>query len=142
MNKFPTFRGRDLLDRRINDFALRSFRNMADRDYIAARMAYRAELVPQFLWSSQQAIEKYLKYILLINRIPAKVGHDIASAMELTDQLPFKIDIRPRSRNFISHLAIYGEYRYLDVLTTYLGIRWSIWTWRCGTSAAIAKFST
>src|SRR5713226_2384450 len=28
---------------------------------------YRAQLVPQFLWSSLQAIEKYLKCILLLN---------------------------------------------------------------------------
>lgn len=59
----------DKLDRRINDFASRSFRDMADRDYIAARLACRAELMPQCLWSAQQAIEKYLKYILLVNRI-------------------------------------------------------------------------
>ena len=115
MKGIPTFKGNDLLDRRINDFASRSFRDVADRDYIAARMAYRAELVPQFLWSSQQALEKYLKYILLVNRVPAKVGHDITSAMELTKQLPFLMDICPRALKFIEHIATYGEYRYLDV---------------------------
>lgn len=105
----------DTLDRRINDFASRSFRDMADRDYIAARLACRAELMPQVLWSAQQAIEKYLKYILLVNRIPAKVGHDILSALKLTEKLSFKIDLRPQSREFIEHVATYGEYRYLDV---------------------------
>ena len=34
---------------RINDFAKRSFRDIADLDYIAARQASRAGLVPQFL---------------------------------------------------------------------------------------------
>ena len=29
-------------DRELNDFALRSFRDVADADYIAARLAYRA----------------------------------------------------------------------------------------------------
>ena len=60
------------IDVLVNDFATRSFRNMADEDYIAARMAYRAQLVPQFLWLSLQALEKYLKCILVLNRIPAR----------------------------------------------------------------------
>jgi len=34
-------------------------------------MASRAQLVVQYIWASQQAIEKYLKCILLLNRIPA-----------------------------------------------------------------------
>ena len=63
----------------INNFAIRSFRDVADYDYISARMLYRAKLVPQFLWSSLQSIEKYLKCILLLNRIKAnKVGHNLA----------------------------------------------------------------
>lgn len=107
------------LDLLLNDFAVRSFRNMADGDYIAARMAIRAGLMHQFLWSSQQAIEKYLKGILLFNRIPAKVGHDIEKAMTLTAQLPFRIERRPQSDKFIKHIAQVGEYRYLDV-STYL----------------------
>ncbi len=113
----PLSRQMDLL---LNDFAIRSFRDMADGDYIAARMALRAGLMHQFLWSSQQAIEKYLKGILLLNRIPApKVGHDIEKAMALTGSLPFAIQKRPQSEKFIKHVAAYGEYRYLDV-STYL----------------------
>lgn len=107
------------MDTLLNDFAIRSFRDMADGDYIAARMALRAGLMHQFLWSSQQAIEKYLKCILLLNRIPAKVGHDIEKAMALTRRLPFAIQKRPQSEKFIKHVAAYGEYRYLDV-STYL----------------------
>jgi len=41
----------------INDFAIRSFRDTADGDYIAARMAFRVALLQQFFWSSQQAVE-------------------------------------------------------------------------------------
>ncbi len=33
---------------KVNNFALRAFRDTADRDYIHARMAYRVELFPQF----------------------------------------------------------------------------------------------
>ena len=56
------------VDALLNDFAERSFRDMADGDYIAARMACRAALVTQFLWASQQAVEKYLKGILLFSQ--------------------------------------------------------------------------
>ncbi|MEO7863422.1 MAG: hypothetical protein ABIU05_23895 [Nitrospirales bacterium] len=41
----------------INDFAIRSFRDTADGDYGAARMAFRAALYQQFFWASQQAVE-------------------------------------------------------------------------------------
>lgn len=69
----------DKLERFVNGFGTQSFRDQADRDYIAARLACRHELFPQFLWSSHQAIEKYLKAILLYNRIKAnQVGHDLA----------------------------------------------------------------
>ena len=108
-------KSKDTLDRRTNDFARRSFRDTADRDYIAARLACRAELMPQFLWSAQQAFEKYFKYILLVNRIPARVGHNLLQALKLTEQLPFKIELLPESLKFIQHVASYGEYRYLDV---------------------------
>ena len=53
------------------NFANRCFRNIADKDYIAARLCYRNGLVPQFHWQALQAIEKYLKAILLINRYPS-----------------------------------------------------------------------
>src|SRR5688572_4958760 len=55
----------------LNNFAVRSFRDVADGDYIAARLSFRSQLIPQFLWQSLQAIEKYLKCILVLNRIKA-----------------------------------------------------------------------
>jgi len=110
------------LDSMVNTFAVRSFRHVADADYIAARMACRAGLMNQFLWSSQQAIEKYLKAILLFNRIPAVgVGHDLAKALQLTDKLRFKLDLRPDSRKFFDHVATYGSYRYLEVSSHVVG---------------------
>ncbi len=106
----------DELDRRINDFAKRSFRDIADGDYVAARLACRNGLMPQFLWSAQQAIEKYLKYILLVNRISSKgVGHDIKAAFGLTEKLSFKLSLSERSRRFFDHVATCGEYRYLEI---------------------------
>jgi len=106
----------DWTDRVLNTFSTESFRDQADRDYIAARLACRSELIPQFLWASHQAVEKYLKAILLYNRIKAKkVGHDIEQALDLTKQLPFAIKLSNRSRTFISHLSNYGQFRYLEV---------------------------
>lgn len=103
------------IDRRLNDFAVRSFRDIADGDYIAARMACRAELIPQFLWSSQQAIEKYLKCTLLMHRVSAKVGHNIDAALKLTDKLPFEMKLTSRSRKFIAHIARTSRSRYLEM---------------------------
>jgi HEPN domain-containing protein len=106
----------DKLDRWVNSYATQSFRDQADRDYIAARLACRYELFPQFLWASQQAIEKYLKAILLYNRIEAKdVGHKINKALALTQKLSFAIDLSDRTLKFLGHLAEVGEYRYIDV---------------------------
>lgn len=81
MTYAPYTSEQDKLDRHINSFATQSFRDQADRDYIVSRLACRYELFPQFLWSAHQAIEKYLKAILVYNRVKAKnVGHDLAFA--------------------------------------------------------------
>lgn len=112
----PYVNEQDKLERFVNSFGTQSFRDQADRDYIAARLACRHELFPQFLWSSHQAIEKYLKAILLYNRIKANnVGHDLAKALSLTRPLPFEIQLSKRSRKFIDYLAKVGEFRYIDV---------------------------
>ncbi|WP_187470994.1 HEPN domain-containing protein [Luteimonas viscosa] len=106
----------DKLDRSLNSFATQSFRDQADRDYIAARLACRYELFPQFLWAAHQAIEKYLKAILLYNRIKATdVRHDLGKAMSLVGGLSFVINLSSRSREFLDHLKHYGEYRYIDI---------------------------
>lgn len=104
-------------DRLLNDFATRCFRDVADGDYIAARQAYRATLFSQFLWASQQAIEKYLKCILLQNRIPAPdVKHDLEKALfKLDAQTAFPIKLSEQTRQFIGYINQYGPWRYLEV---------------------------
>lgn len=108
----------DKIDRAINSFATQSFRDQADRDYISARLACRAELMPQFLWASQQAIEKYLKAILLYNRVAIpKLTHDLAALLSLVETIPnapFKLTLSDRSRKFIEHLATNGVNRYIE----------------------------
>lgn len=116
MSYAPYASEQDKLDRLVNGFSTQSFRDQADRDYIAARLSCRHELFPQFLWSSHQSIEKYLKAILLYNRIRAnQVGHDLTEALSLTNKLPFQIKLSDRSRKFIDHLSTVGEFRYIDV---------------------------
>ncbi|OXX63876.1 hypothetical protein B9J89_06365, partial [Vibrio sp. V15_P4S5T153] len=111
------------LMRKINSFAQRSFRDNADRDYIHARMAYRAELYPQFLWSSLHALEKYAKCILILTRtervhIKKKqfddVGHEVLKALEL---LKNKVDINlsEQTLDFIKRLGNGARFRYLEV---------------------------
>jgi HEPN domain-containing protein len=108
----------------LNDFAVRSFREPADQDYIVARLAYRAELFPQFHWSSLQALEKYLKTILLLNRIDARaVKHNLGLALQLTEKLPFGISLSESTRSFIAYLDEVGAYRYLESSYVVLGPR-------------------
>lgn len=108
------------LDAHLNSFASRSFRDEADNDYIAARMAYRAGLLSQALWSSQQALEKYFKYILLVNRVERPkpdLRHDIAAARALIGQsTQLRIDfLEPGCERYFKLVAEVGEFRYSEV---------------------------
>lgn len=103
------------LDAHLNSFASRCFRNVADHDYISARMCYRAGLISQFHWSSLQAFEKYYKAILLYNRIKAKnVGHNLARVQKHAEKAPFKIRLSDTSSKLLEHLDDYGRFRYLE----------------------------
>ncbi|MHB8653844.1 MAG: HEPN domain-containing protein [Terriglobia bacterium] len=101
----------------VNDFAIRSFRDIADGDYIVARMACRSVLVTQYLWASQQAIEKYLKCILLLNRIPAcEVKHDLGAALsKVNNSGKLALNLTAATKKFIEYLDAYGRFRYLEI---------------------------
>ncbi|OGP57868.1 MAG: hypothetical protein A2162_02300 [Deltaproteobacteria bacterium RBG_13_52_11b] len=65
------------------DFANRSYRDSADQDYIMARQAYRMQFDSQFRWNSLQAVEKYLKAILLYNdRSTIGISHNLVEALK------------------------------------------------------------
>lgn len=99
----------------LNDFATRSFRDVADYDYIAARLSYRHGLISQFHWQALQALEKYIKAILLYNRIKAKnINHDLEAALKYTEKLPFKIILSHSTTELISHIGKFGRFRYLE----------------------------
>lgn len=104
------------IDAQLNDFAKRSFRDVADQDYIAARMSYRANLREPFLWSSLQALEKYFKAILLFNRISSKgVGHKLDEALKRVEPITdLSFCIPEDVREFIGYINDYGTNRYLE----------------------------
>lgn len=118
----PSQTGRSLVstdEAALNDFATRSFRDIADQDYITARMAFRGRMFPQFLWSGLQAVEKYLKAILLYNRVPQpqgdkRLGHDLGRALDTAKELPFELTLSETSLAFIRYLDTYGRHRYLE----------------------------
>ena len=105
----------------INDFATRSFRDVADQDYIAARMSYKAQLREPFLWSSLQAIEKYLKAILLFNGKSAKgLGHKLIKSINRVEGITdIGFNLPDDVQKFIAYLDEYGANRYLEH-STYL----------------------
>lgn len=105
------------LDILLNDFAIRSFRETADKDYIAARMAYRARLIQPFLWSALHCLEKYVKGILMLNRVEAHRGHSVLPGVKrMKQQGKFELDLSVDTVQFISKLEDYGaEYRYYEV---------------------------
>lgn len=101
----------------VNDFAIRSFRETADKDYVAARMAYRARLIQPFLWSALHCLEKYVKGILVFNRVKAHKGHSVLPGIERMKQHgKFELDLSADTVQFIKKLEDYGaEYRYYEV---------------------------
>ncbi|RNL63555.1 HEPN domain-containing protein [Zhongshania marina] len=103
---------------KVNSFALRAFRDTADRDYIHARMAYRADLFPQFHWSALHALEKYAKCVAILVRIPKPkpaIKHEVERSLDL---ISAKLDIAlsEQTKKFIKRLEEYGaRFRYLEV---------------------------
>ena len=100
---------------KVNQFAIRCFRDTGDGDYIAARMAMRARLGVQFFWSAEQAIEKYLKCILMLNRRDtADLSHKIDAALKrINSDLPFHIDLSKPERQVFDHVCEWDSDRYL-----------------------------
>lgn len=103
------------LHAKINQFAIRCFRDTGDADYIAARMAMRARLAIPFLWSAEQAVEKYLKCILMLNRQKTNdLSHDIERALKLINTaLPFTVELRKDEQDVFDHIAQCNGDRYL-----------------------------
>jgi HEPN domain-containing protein len=93
-----------------------SWRDVADQDYLTARIAYRYELTPPFLWSSQQAVEKYLKAILLFNRVDTRdLGHNVVKAFSrLANVTAIPFNFPADIQKFIEYINEEGPNRYDD----------------------------
>jgi hypothetical protein len=97
---------------------------VADQDYIAARILHRYNLRPQFLWAALQAIEKYIKGIILYNRVSTKgLCHDLEAGLERLSKIrdiPFQIpdDVK----KFIIYLNGEGANRYFEHQAYTLGM--------------------
>lgn len=100
----------------LDETITRSFRNVADTDYIAARICWRCHLDHQFFWMALQAVEKYLKAILLFHRTSAKgLGHDICKSLERVKKLSaIDLDLSEATERFIQILNFKGPNRYFE----------------------------
>lgn len=113
----------------LNTFATDIFRKQADYDYVAARSNFRLQLRQQFLWSSQQAIEKYLKAILLFNGKSARYierkkeyRHDIVALFDAVKSISiFKFELEIEDEKFLRYLADQGPNRYISTTAYSLG---------------------
>lgn len=85
------------LNGHIREIIQRTFFEAADEDYLIARYAYFADYRFHFWWNSAQAIEKYLKAILLFNGEKVESNHDLISLFERAKKflhgLPTNFDI-------------------------------------------------
>lgn len=71
-----------------NEVVTHFFVNTADQDYILARMSHHGHMVNGFFWAAGQAIEKYLKASLLLNRKSSKLSrkHDLVKFFKAVNQ--------------------------------------------------------
>ncbi len=112
--------------RQFNSYVYRSFRDTADEDYIAARSAHRMGLYIPFLWLASQAIEKYLKAILIFNgkslvehkrngNITAKFKHDVLQLYQALGTISdITFDFPRELEGFMKYLGVYGQDRYFE----------------------------
>lgn len=86
-------------------------------------MHYRLGLIEQFQWSALQAIEKYLKAILLYNGYSAKgLSHNLMEALRRVEKITeFNIQLQDEERSLIQHLDENGQNRYLEQYSFTLG---------------------
>lgn len=97
-----------------NGFIHRSFRDTADRDYIAARLCCRHGLTEQFLWSGLQAVEKHLKAILLFHDVDTRrLNHDLVTALGMVKEIEgLGFWISEKDEEFLRYLHEQGPNRY------------------------------
>ena len=106
---------------RLNHLAIRCFKDIADQDYIHARLAHHHKLSTQFLWSSLHCLEKYVKSILLQNKIDGrKIRHEITPAIyKFECYTECSLNLSEDVINFIKRLEERARFRYLETGNTF-----------------------
>ena len=113
-------------DRRrfIIDVALKCFRDNADREYAHVRLAYRALLGNQFLWSALHCLEKYAKGAALLREISSKgLRHEVLEVIRRIQagKPDHEIHLPANVVDFIGELEKTGAHvRYLEISYTVL----------------------
>lgn len=99
------------------DFAIRSLRDVADGDYIAARACYRIGLEEQFLWLGLQSLEKYMKAVIFLNDGSIrKFRHELTKLYRRMLRIPrINFDIPKDVVKFLDYLDLQGPNRYFEV---------------------------
>jgi HEPN domain-containing protein len=100
-----------------------SYRDLADKDYLAARILNKHELYQVSAWSSLQALEKYLKGVLLFSFHSTKeYRHDLNRLWKAVEMLPIlKAEIPSDCIDFLEYLTTQGANRYLDYPLSFQG---------------------
>lgn len=93
----------------------KTLRDIADGDYISARVLYKNHCFDQFLYFSHQCLEKYCKATLLFNdvKLSKNLGHDLNSILIKLDEISV-FDISKDARDFINKLNDTYFSRYLS----------------------------
>lgn len=98
----------------LNLYACQCFRDVADKDYILARVAFELKFYQQFQWLGMQCIEKHIKAILLFNRIKShNIRHDLKKGVAALKEIAF-INLGESTLQTIDHFDTYGDNRYLN----------------------------
>jgi HEPN domain-containing protein len=100
-----------------------SFRDVADRDYLSARLLNKHKLFQVSVWSSLQAVEKYLKGVLLFSYQSTKeYRHDLTDLWQAVERLPIlKAELPFDCIEFLKYLTTQGANRYLDYPLSFQG---------------------
>jgi len=104
-------------DRPILNSYASHLRDIADRDYIASRIMFRAILFENFHWTALQAIEKYLKSIILFNTLVdiRKYSHIISDLINVVKKkVGIAFHLTEEECNLLSRIESYGNGRYGD----------------------------
>src|SRR5216683_5315717 len=103
----------------LNEYAS-LFKDIADQDYISARSNYRLRLREQFFWAGLQALEKYLKGILLFNQrsIVQYRNHDLSAVCKAVETIPWIDLCWPATlEKTLKRFRELGDNRYLSTDT-------------------------